>query len=551
MIQTATQKIYDELEIITPDFEDRPLHSFVEQHAAEIGDRPALQYATRSINYAEYNRLGNQAANMLSKLGVGKGDVVGLHMPNIPQYPITLLALSKLGAIGSGVSPLLAPPELAYQVDNAGIKVLVSFSDLLPTVQAMPSQPESLQTIVLAGARDYLDAPEAEGAAIDGVDLKHWLAEIRDCSDQFDGADWHWNDTMMIQYTGGTTGPPKGAELSLRNVMHNPGMVAATETPHEVGNEVFASAFPMFHAAGMSFVFSCAISGAMMYLLPNPRDIEGFIEMMKRFPPTRLAAVPALYDMLLAHPEIHEVDFSRLDSAKTGAAPMTRTTYNNLSKVIGENKITDVFGMTETGPCYTAHPVRRYKSGSVGFAAPGAEIRIMDVDTGTEEMPVGEPGEICCCGPQVMKGYLNLPEESARALREMDGKLWMYSGDVGYVDDEGYLFLCDRAKDMLIVGGFKVFSVELEDKLKSLPQVGESAIIGVADKARPGNDIVNLYVQLSEAYLDADHDQVKADILAFCKENMSAYKVPKAIHIIDEIPLTPVGKIDKKALRVA
>ena len=176
-------------------------------------------------------------------------------------------------------------------------------------------------------------------------------------------------------------------------------------------------------------------------------------------------------------------------------------------------------------------------------------IGIMDVETGSKQMPFGEPGEICSTGPQTMKGYLNLPEESAHALREMDGKTWMYSGDVGYMDEDGYIFLCDRAKDMLIVGGYKVFSVELEDKLKSMPQIAESAVIGTADEKRPGNDVVNLYVQLSPDYLDADQEQVKQDILDYMRENVSAYKVPRFIHIIDEIPLTPVGKIDKKALR--
>jgi len=207
--------------------------------------------------------------------------------------------------------------------------------------------------------------------------------------------------------------------------------------------------------------------------------------------------------------------------------------------------------MTETGPCYVTHPATRYKPGSIGIPIAGTDVRIMDSETGTKDMPLGEPGEICTAGPQVMKGYLGLPEESARALREIDGHIWMYSGDVGYMDEEGYIFLCDRAKDMLIVGGFKVFSVEVEDKLCTLPEIASCAIIGTADEKRPGNDIVNLYIQLEPDYTGRDEAAIKETITAFCRANMAPYKVPKQIYIIDEIPLTPVGKIDKKALRRA
>ena len=211
--------------------------------------------------------------------------------------------------------------------------------------------------------------------------------------------------------------------------------------------------------------------------------------------------------------------------------------------------MSDIFGMTETGPCHTTNPVKAPKIGSVGLPCAGAKIRIRDVETGTKDMPLGEIGEICSAGPQLMKGYLGLPEESARAMREIDGERWMFTGDVGYMDDEGYVFLCDRAKDMLVVGGFKVFSVEVEDKLSALPMVAGSAVIGTPDKRRPGNDIVNLYVALSPEYRGQDEAALRAELTSWIRENMAAYKVPKQIIFIDAIPLTPVGKIDKKKLR--
>ena len=252
--------------------------------------------------------------------------------------------------------------------------------------------------------------------------------------------------------------------------------------------------------------------------------------------------------MLLAHPGFKDVDFSGLKFAKSGAAPLTRTTYDNLSAVIGELKLADVFGMTETGPCHVCHPVSHYKLGSIGVPMPGTDLKIMDVETGTKEMPIGEPGEIATAGPQVMKGYLGLPEESARALREIDGQRYMFTGDVGYLDEDGYVFLCDRAKDMLVVGGFKVFSVEVEDKLKAHKDVAESAVIGAPDEARPGNDIVHLFVQRTPESEGSDKD-AEGRIRDWIRANMAAYKVPKQIHFLDAIPLTPVGKIDKKKMR--
>ena len=542
------QATLDRLGATLPDFDDRSLGQVVADHAASHPDAPALRYFTRDFSFAELDRLANRCATGLAAMGVGRGDVVGLHMPNIPQYAIAYVALSKLGAVGSGVSPLLAPPELVHQIRDAGISVLISLADFAPALAAMPEVPDGLRHVVSAGAGDYLGAPDVEAKAPDGVGALSWQAMMAMGSDAFEAVSVDSHDTCMIQYTGGTTGKPKGAEITHRNMLSNPRIVAAVDPDTEMFAETYHSAFPFFHVAGLSLLTGALLFGAHMTLLPNPRDIDHFVEQMKAVPPTRLGAVPALYDMLIAHPGFAEVDFSRLKAAKSGAAPLTRTTYDNLSAIIGPNKLSDVFGMTETGPCHICHPLDNYKIGSVGIPLPGMDCKIMDVETGTREMPIGEPGEIATAGPQVMKGYLGLPEESARALREIDGTRYMFTGDVGYMDEDGYVFLCDRAKDMLVVGGFKVFSVEVEDKLKAHPDVAESAVVGAPDAARPGNDIVHLFVQRS-AESEGDAGQVTARLLEWFRANMAPYKVPKHIHFVDAIPLTPVGKIDKKAMR--
>lgn len=542
------QRIYDEIGIETPPCDDTPFGSYIETHARERGDTIALQFFDREISFRELNDRANQLANALVSRGVGKGDVIGIHLPNVPQYAIALVAISKLACMGSGVSPLLAPGEIAHQVADAGISILITLNDLAPAVQQIPELPSCLKTIIVTGATDLIAAPEFDPPKYGGIQSEAYLAITENESPDFEQLPVHWNDTFMIQYTGGTTGKPKGAEISLRNLMYNP-VQAAVYAPWEIGTEVTATAFPMFHIAGLAYHIASLQSGARLLLIPNPRDVEFFCRQMTRFPPTRIAAVPTIYQMLVAHPDIGNVDFSRLKQAITGAAPLTTEDRTRINAMLGEGKLSDMFGMTESGPVHVVSPPKHSKPGSVGIPVPGAETRIVDLETGSKEMPFGEAGEIVTSGPHLMKGYLNLPEESARALREWCGKTWMYTGDVGYMDEDGYIYLCDRAKDMLIVGGFKVFSVEVEDKLQSLDFIAQSAVIATPDQKRPGNDIVNLYVELSPASKSMDPSAVQQQITEFCRSNMAPYKVPKVIKLIDEIPLTPIGKVDKKVLR--
>jgi long-chain acyl-CoA synthetase len=230
----------------------------------------------------------------------------------------------------------------------------------------------------------------------------------------------------------------------------------------------------------------------------------------------------------------------------SGGAPFAEADIARLEAVIGAGKVCEVYGMTETGPVQTCNPPGRIKSGFVGIPVPGTEVRIVDVVERTKTMPLGEPGEIIAAGPQVMSGYLNRPEENA--LRTFDGHTWMYTGDIGFMDEEGYVKLCDRSKDMLIVGGFKVFSVEVENKLLEMKEIAMCAVIGRADPDRPGSEIVQLHVQRSAA-CELDDAALRDRILEFCRANMASYKVPKELFFPAALPLTAVGKIDKKALR--
>ena len=339
-----------------------------------------------------------------------------------------------------------------------------------------------------------------------------------------------------------------GAMLTVRGIMYNV-VIAHLFRPWKVGAETAFSALPPTHIGGAGAIIWAFRYGARLVLIPDGRDLDHYCEQMIACPPTRLSGVPTLYQMIADHPLSAEIDFSKVNNAMCGAAPITGEDRKRIERMLNGTVLSDSYGLTESGPCVTVNPPDRCKPESIGIPVPAVDVRIVDVETGTREMPYGEAGEIIISSPSLMKGYLNRPDETANSLREWHGKTWMHSGDVGVMDSEGYVYLKDRAKDMIIVSGFKVFSVEVEDKLSALEFIAYSALIGSPDANRPGSEIVNLYVELTPEAKQLDPEQVRADILAFCRAEMAAYKVPKIIHLVDAIPLTPVGKIDKKALR--
>ena len=541
--------IHEELGVEPPEFDPRPLGRYVEDYAQSIADNCALRYYEREISYRELNELSNRLANALATLGVGMGDVVGLHLPNTPQYSIALVALSKLGATASGVSPLLAPAEVANQLENSGAKVLITLDSLAKsTVEAQGSLPACVTAVIVTGADDLRQPVGLEMPMLESVTCKTYLELTADSHPEFQQRDLPADHICLIQYTGGTTGKPKGAMLTLGGLMYNI-VIAHLFRPWEVGAETAFNALPPTHIGGTGALIWALRYGARMVLIPDGRDIDHYCRQMIECPPTRLSGVPTLYQMIADHPLSAKIDFSHLRFAMCGAAPITGEDRRRIEHMLRGTVISDGYGMTEGGPTVVVNPPQRCKPESVGIPIPAVDVRIVDVETGTREMPYGEAGEIIISSPSLMKGYHNQPDETANSLREWHGRTWMHSGDVGVMDEEGYVYLKDRAKDMIIVSGFKVFSVEVEDKLSALDFIACSALIGSPDARRPGSELVNLYVQLTPGAKQSDPDQIRADILEFCRAEMAAYKVPKVIHLVDAIPLTAVGKIDKKALR--
>lgn len=533
----------------------------IEQHQSRFAGHPAAEYLGVTLSYRELNRMADRLANLLRSLGLGQNDVLGIHLPNTPQYLVALVAASKLGAVISGVSPLLTPSEIVHQVNDANIKVLFTLDQLFnAAVAPIDGQVPGLAAVLVTGPIDVLPGwkktlayalkkvPRVACKPMGSVRVIDYWGAQRTAASTPVRTQVAPDATIMIQYTGGTTGKPKGAELTLAQ-LHSQSIQVAQTCAYEDGKETIASAFPYFHVAGLILAMVGMRHAARLLVIPDPRNVDMFCQAMRKYPPTLMANVPTLFQMLLEHPPFHQLDFSRLRMVISGAAPFSTDMMYKLEKVIGAGKLCEGYGMTECCGVTVLNPIGAARIGSIGLPLSGTRLKIVDAETGTRELPAGEPGEIIINGGQVMKGYLNNPEATARTIRQFEGEPWLYTGDIAVKDADGYVTICDRAKDMLIVGGYKVFSVEIEGKLGELDCIEMTAVIGTPDAKRPGNDVVNLHVQLHGEHRHRDRREVEGEIMAFCRQHMAAYKIPKAVHFHDALPLTAVGKLDKKALR--
>ena len=525
-------------------------------------ERPAIHFFGRTLTYQTLMGHANRFARALIENGCRPGDVVGINLPNIPQYLIAQIGVLKAGCAASGLSPLLAPGEMAYQLNDCKAKVLVTLDAIFQhRLLGISGELPHLKLVVATGILDFLPkikqllakilkkVPAGRVTPLPEKRVVRFMDILARYSDQRPGVTVKPGDHCLVQYTGGTTGVPKGTVLTHANLVANMSQVNEWTWP-EMGKETGLSGVPFFHLAGLMLGLLAVAAGSAQVLIPDPRDTRHMVKEMDRYKPTMLINVPSLYLMLLEEPGFRKLDFSGLKFCISGAAPFPVDRIRELEGVIGTDKVIEVYGMTETSPIVTMNPRKgKKKIGTVGLPIQSTRVKLVDLETGTREVPVGEEGEIIVRGPQVMKGYLNKPEETQVTIRELKGDPWLYTGDVARMDEEGYFTIVDRTKDMLIVGGFKVFSREVEEKLHDHPAIELCAIIGVPNPKRPGSELVKLVARLNPAYQGKSQEDVKEEIRLFARENMSPYKVPKIIEFMEKLPLTPVGKVDKKALR--
>ena len=543
-------KNYDKNVPVTLDYEQKTFAEKFQETVDKFPDKTAIIYVGKEFTYRELDELSNQLAAYLIKSGLKPDDVVGLHMPNIPANYISIIAVQKAGCISTGLSPLLTPPEMEHQINDSKAKAIISVDILFDKIAEVADKTD-FSTAIVTEIGDFLGfkkvlgkllkkIPTGEVTPLPGKKVVRFADTLKGMPKDPVQVKRTIDDLIFIMYTGGTTGRAKGALLTQRSYMSNR---LQTITYLDLKPDLMAlSAFPLFHIAGLALGGFCLTLGATQICVPNPRDTHFLIEAIEKYKPGVIINVPTIFFELMKQPEFKELDLGDLEFCLSAAAPFPPENIAELESIIGPNFI-ELYGMTETSPVMCVNP--RYgkkKASSIGMPLPDTEFKLVDPGTG-ELVPQGEPGEIAIRGPQLMESYFNQPAETANAVR--DG--WMFTGDIATMDEDGYFYIVDRVKDMVNISGFKVFTRELDDVLAKHPDIDMAATIGIADPDRPGSERVAAAIVLKPDI--EGNDAEKEKIIAYMRENVAPYKMPKLIEFMDELPTSGVGKVLKRELK--
>jgi len=490
------------------------------------------------------------AAYLQNVLGLKKGDRLAIMMPNLLQYPVAVFGALRAGLIVVNVNPLYTPRELEHQLRDSGARAILIFEGSAHVLQAVLDKIE-MQHVIVTKIGDYLGA--IKGSLTNfmfkfvkrGVKSYKISKTIRFKSmlqrpePDFNETSISVDDLAFLQYTGATTGLSKGSMLSHGNIVANLDQLDAllAGVIDDEGNDIFINALPMYHIYSLAVIVLAGYTkGGLNVLITNPRDITGFVREIKKWPFTIFNGVNTLYEALLNHPEINGVNFDAMKLSGTGGSACRRSTAERWQKLTGK-VLLEGYGLSETSPSVSASPPNLSEfNGKVGLPVPSTEISIRGDDG--KDVRRGQPGEICVKGPQVMQGYWENEEATAEAI---DEKGFFRTGDIGTLDKNGFLEIVDRKKDMILVSGFNVYPNEIEDVVSLHPDIVEAACVSVPDKKT--GEGVKLFV------VKSNNSLTEKQIIAHCKENLTAYKVPKQIEFIDELPKTNVGKVLRRALR--
>jgi len=527
----------------------RSVGELVEQKAAEYAERPAFTSMGRTITFAELERLSRAFGAWLQAKGYGKGARVAIMMPNCLQYPVALYGTLRAGAIVVNVNPLYTPRELEHQLKDSGAEVIVILENFAATLQECLAR-TPVKHVVLASLGDLL--------GLKGMLVNFVVRKVKRMVPAYDlpgalpfndviaeGArgelkkvEVRPDDIAFLQYTGGTTGVSKGAMLLHRNILANIEQAAAWLIPG-LGDEraVIITALPLYHI--FSLTVNCLLMtkvGGENILITNPRDIPGFVKELAKHRYNVITGVNTLFNALLNNEDFRKLDFSHLRICVGGGMAVQKAVAERWKQVTGRTLL-EGYGLTETSPCATMNPLDLAEyNGSIGLPLPSTEITLRDDND--RDVPLGQPGEICIRGPQVMAGYWQRPEETAKVIGP-DG--FLHTGDVGIMDEKGFVRIVDRKKDMILVSGFNVYPNEIEQVVAMHPGVLEVAAIGVPDPH--SGEVPKLFVVKKDPNLTAE------EILEFCREQLTGYKRPKYVEFRKELPKTNVGKILRRALR--
>lgn len=535
------------------DYPDVPLGELLRQTSSELPDSTAILFMNNRMSYRELQEHVDRMATAFARLGVEPGQRVAIHLPTLPQTVIAYYAAMTIGAEVVLTNPLYTPRELEHQWNDAEVTLAVT-ADFLWDQKVRDARSRlSPRTYVVASIPEYLRFPLnwlapfklkrqdppvwARVRASEGVHLFRELLEATPPEPPRPKVEME--ATAVLQYTGGTTGVSKGAELTQRNLTANVAQINAWFPGLVRGKEVLLICLPLFHVFGMTVGMNWSVShGAAMVLMPNPRDFKLLVKSIAKHRVTLFPGVPALFNGLNNYPGIEHIDVTSVRSCFSGSAPIPPEVLRRFEELTG-SRIVEGFGMSETSPVTTVNPLRgKRKIGTVGLPISDTDARIVDLADGETEVATGEEGELLVKGPQVMRGYWKRPDETAKVLR--DG--WLHTGDIATMDAEGYIKIVGRMKDMISAGGFKIYPDEVDEVLMAHPDILEAATIGVPDERR-GETVKSFIVMQPGKSISLE------ELDAYCRENLAAYKVPRQVEFLDELPKSNVMKVLRRELR--
>ncbi|KFL38000.1 long-chain fatty acid--CoA ligase [Arenimonas donghaensis] len=525
--------------------------SVLEESCRTYRDNPAFANFGKQLTYGEVDRLSTQFANyLLHELKLKKGDRVALMMPNVLQYPVAIFGVLRAGLTVVNTNPMYTARELRHQLTDSGASAIVVLENFAHVVEEVVADTPVKQVIV-TGVGDMLGFPK--GALINFV-LRHVKKQVPDyglpghvrfndalakgAGQTLPAIELRGEDIAFLQYTGGTTGVAKGAMLTHRNLVANMQQSSAWLGANAtMGKEVIITALPLYHIFALTA--NCLVFmkfGGLNHLITNPRDMKGFVKELRGIPFTAITGVNTLFNGLLNTPGFEDVDFSRLHLTLGGGMAVQRAVAERWKKATGITLV-EAYGLTETSPAACINPMDLSEyNGAIGLPIPSTDACVKDDDG--KMMPVGEVGELCIRGPQVMAGYWQRPEETAKVI-DADG--WLHTGDMAKMDEKGFFYIVDRKKDMILVSGFNVYPNEVEDVIALMPGVLEVAAVGVPDEK--SGEAVKVVIVKKDPSLSAD------EVKAFCRENLTGYKHPRYVEFRDELPKSNVGKILRRELR--
>jgi len=531
-------------------YPEGPIYQLLDESVRNYPDHVAIIFLGKKITYRRLGELVNRFATAVKAVGVRKGDRVACILPNCPQFVISYYGVIKTGAVFVQINPLNSPKEIQFQLADSGAETIIvpDVLDLPGKVGKIRSQ-TPLKRIINTSFKEFLPFPKnvlyplaAKPSKFEKGDGVFRFKELLDNHPPAPPpVSPHPDDVALLLYTGGTTGISKGCMLTHRNLVSNAIQCSLWFAKAEKGKEIFLSVLPFFHSYGMTTALNLPVYfGATMFVLPRfERDkLDGFLKDIERIRPTVFPGVPAIYQAIINFPEVRRYDLTSIKFCISGAAPLPVEICKTFEQITG-GKLVEGYGLTEASPVTHANPLfGSRKVGSIGLPFPDTECEIADLETGEGPLPPGELGELRIRGPQVMKGYWNNPEETAGCIREG----WLYTGDIGKMDEDGYFYIVDRKKDMIITGGFNVYPRDIDEVLFKHPKVKDAVAVGIPDPYR--GETVKAYVVPKEG------EQItEEEILSFCRENLAKFKVPTAVEFRKELPKTMIGKVLRKALR--